>query len=151
MTDIDPTAETQSLEEQLLGPTYRIEPEPFWTIARMRGDCGYDIMEPASAHGWQPISGWGRDGWNMGSWPYVVMYHRRTADAWQVAYYVEGDLTIYSYPDRELCLAGLDCLALWHWKHDGEEWAAGIDRVEDAPGHLRGAYSSKRLDAEKAS
>jgi hypothetical protein len=146
MTDIDPIADTQSLEEQLLSATYRIDPEPFWTIALMRGDCGYDIMEPARAKGWQPIAGWGRDGWDLGSWPYVVIYHRRTADAWQIAYYVEGDLTVYSYPERDQRIAAIDCLAFWHWRQAGEEWVAGIERVEDAPDHLHGAYSSKRLE-----
>ncbi len=40
-----------SLEERLLSATYRIAPERFWNLARMRGDTGYDLMEPARSHG----------------------------------------------------------------------------------------------------
>jgi hypothetical protein len=151
MNDISSTEQTQSLENRLLSGQYRIEPEAFWTIARMRGDDGYDIMEPARALCWAAIPSWGRDGWDLGSWPYVVIYHRKAVDGWQIAYYVEGDLTVYSYPSRELRDAATDCLAFWHWRQAGKDWVAGIDSVDVAPDHLRGAFSWGRLDAEAAS
>ena len=151
MTDISSIQQKQSLEDQLLNARYRVQPEAFWSHARMRGDDGYDIMEPARAMCWNAIPSWGRNGWDLGSWPYVVVYHRRAVDGWQIAYYVEGDLTVYSYPSRELRDAATDCLAFWHWKHEEEDWVADIDSVDVAPDHLRGAFSSRRLDAEEAS
>ena len=139
---------TPSLEERLLTATYRVAPEPFWDSRRLRGDDGYDIMEPAIERGWRPIGAWGSDGWDLGSWPLVVIYHRDHADASQLAYYVEGDLTVYRYPTRDLRDAATDCLAFWHWKHDDEDWVTGVDSVDVAPDHLRGAHSRSRSNAE---
>jgi hypothetical protein len=150
MSEHQSRPEAVSLEDQLLSATYRTQPEPFWALAQMRGDCGYDVIEPARAKGWDPIAGWGRDGWDLGSWPYVIVFHRRTADAWQIAYYVEGDLTTYSYPSRELRAAATDCLAFRHWKHEDAEWVAGIDKVEDAAEIVRGPFSWDRLNASRA-
>jgi hypothetical protein len=135
-----------SLEEQLLSPAYRVSRESFWDRARALGDDGYDVMERARVYRWLPVPSWGRDGWDLGAWPLVVMYLRTAGEQYELAYYVEGDVTVYRYPTRELRDAATDALAFWHWKHAGEEWVAGIDRVEDAPAHLRGPFSWKRLE-----
>lgn len=145
MTDIAAT-DTQSLEQQLLSDEYRIEPEAFWSLALLRGDDGYDRMEPARTHRWRPIPSWGQDGWDLGSWPLVVIYHRTTPDAWQLAYDVEGDITVYSYPLQQQRDSATDCLAFWHWKHAHEQWVAGIDSVDVAPADLRGPFSCRRLE-----
>lgn len=149
MTDNTTTSQSTGLEETLLSPSYRIAEEAFWSAARMRGDDGYDIMEPALARRWRAIPSWGRDGWDLGSWPLVVVYHRDTDEQWQLAYYVEGDLTVYSYPSRELRDAATDCLAFWHWKNHEDEWVDTVDTVDEAPDRLRGPFSWKRLDAEQ--
>jgi hypothetical protein len=123
-----------------------VETEAFWTIAQMRGDDGYDRIELARLHAWHAIPSWGRDGWDLGSWPLVVIFHRRIDAGYELAYNVEGDITVYRYPTRELLDAATDGLAFWHWKHDGESWVAGVDSIDDAPAHLRGRFSWKRLD-----
>jgi hypothetical protein len=146
MTD----AANQSLQDQLLSKQYRVTPEAFWEVVRGRGDDGYDTMEPAARKGWEAIPAWGLSGWDLGSWPYVVIYHRDTADTWQLAEYCEGDLTVYSYPTRELRDVATDCIAFWHWKHNEESWIDGIESVELAPDRLRGPFSWRRLDAAKA-
>lgn len=38
-----------------------------------KSDDGYSDMEVASGEGWHAVSGWGRDGWDLGDWPYVVV------------------------------------------------------------------------------
>lgn len=38
-----------------------------------RSDDGYSDMEVAATEGWRAIAGWGRDGWDLGDWPYVVI------------------------------------------------------------------------------
>jgi hypothetical protein len=91
----------------------------------------------------------GLDGWDLGCWPYVVVYHRHTGETWDLAECVEGDLTVYRYPTRERRDAATDCLAFWHWKHHGESWVAGVESVDAAPGRLRGPFSWKRLNESK--
>src|SRR5690242_19666271 len=38
-----------------------------------RSDDGYSDMEVAAEDGWQAVAGWGRNGWDLGNWPYVVI------------------------------------------------------------------------------
>lgn len=38
-----------------------------------RSDDGYSDMEVAAGEGWSAVSGWGRDGYDLGDWPYVVI------------------------------------------------------------------------------
>lgn len=140
----------RTLAEELLQPPYRVDPETFWTVAQMRGDDGYDRIALARLHGWHAIPSWGRDGWDLGSWPLVVVFHRRTDAGYELAYNVEGDISVYRYPTRGLLDAATDCLAFWHWKHDGESWVAGVDSVDVAPEHLRGRFSWARLDGEQS-
>jgi hypothetical protein len=144
MTEIVP-APRCALEEELLNDEYRIEPETFWTLSVLRGDDGYDRMEPAGANRWRPIPSWGRDGWDLGCWPLAVIYHRATLDAWQLAYNVEGDITVYSYPQQQQRDAATDCIAFWHWKHDECDWVDGIDSAESAPYYLHGPFSGNRM------
>ena len=46
------------------------------TRTRWPGDEGYERMEFAPRLGWTAISSWGLNGWDLGNWPYVVVYHR---------------------------------------------------------------------------
>jgi hypothetical protein len=80
---------------------------------------------------------------------YVVVYHRHVGDAWELAEYVEGDLTVYRYPTCDLRAAATDCLAFWHWKNHDESWVVGVDNVDTAPDRLRGPFSCSRLNASK--
>jgi hypothetical protein len=57
---------------------------------------------------------------------------------------VEGDASHYVYPTRELRDRATDELALFHWRHEREEWVEGVqdDDVADA---LRGPFTWQRL------
>lgn len=139
----------QSLEQQLLCEQYRVAPEAFWHLAQMRGEDGYDRIKTAQQHGWRAVPSWGIEGWGLGAWPLVVISHRHTARGFDLAYNVEGDVTIYRYPTRELRDAATDCLAFWHWKHAGEDWVDGVESIDAAPDHLRGPFSQKRRTARR--
>jgi hypothetical protein len=139
-----------NLEQQLLSEQYRVAPEVFWQLSQMRGDDGYDRIEAAVGRGWQAVPSWGLDGWDLGAWPLVVISHRRTPDGFELAYDVEGDITVYRFPTRELRNAATDCLAFWHWKQDAEEWVDGIDSTDAAPERLRGPFSWRRLSSSDA-
>ena len=137
----------QSLEQQLLCARYRVAPEPFWQLTQVRGEDGYDRIEVARTHGWQAVSSWGLEGWDLGTWPLVVILHRQSADGFELAYDVEGDVTVYRYPTRELRDAATDCLAFCHWKHDSTGWVDDVERIDDAPDRLRGRFSWGRLNS----
>jgi hypothetical protein len=64
--------------DDLLVAQYRLQPDSFWAVSQMRGDDGYDRIEAARPHRWHAIPSWGRDGWDLGKWPLVVIYHRNS-------------------------------------------------------------------------
>jgi hypothetical protein len=43
-------------------------------------DDGYSDMEAEEGRGWRALPSWGRDGWDLGKWPYVVLYKRERDD-----------------------------------------------------------------------
>lgn len=129
---------------------YRVEPEAFWQVATMTGDDGYERIERARAHGWSAVPGWGRDGWDLGSWPYVVIFHRGNGGRFEMAENIEGDVTVWSLPTRELREQATDVLALEWWQYGGVEWVAGIATVAEAPAELRGPFSWARCDEGRA-
>jgi hypothetical protein len=142
--------------ESLLIPKYRLSDDDMhkaWAVGfieRMQGGDGYDVMskvEHASAEQrWVSIGGWGADGWNLGDWPYVVIYCRNdpVSGMYQVAYYVEGDVTIYRYATARERNRAIDGLAFFHWRALSESWVEGIESAKDMPMKLCGPYSSKR-------
>ena len=93
-------------------------------------DDGYSDMEVEGKRGWRAIAGWGRDGWDLGSWPYVVIYRRESGDAgssfvvgqrFELMQICEGDRTVYTFASREDRNAAIDYLFLWYAA--GEDWA----------------------------
>lgn len=137
----------QSSEQQLLCEQYRVAPEAIWQLSQICGQDGYERIDAVSSHGWTAIPSWGLEGWGLGAWPLVIIFHRHSADGFELAYDVEGDATVYRYATRELRDAATDCLAFWHWKHDSAEWVDDVDSIDDAPDRLRGRFSWERLNA----
>jgi hypothetical protein len=138
------------LERQLLCERYEVASEAIWKLSQIRGQDGYERIDAVSARGWNAIPSWGLEGWDLGDWPLVVIFHRHSADGYELAYDIEGDVTVYRYPTRELRDAATDCLAFWHWKHAGARWVDGVDGIDNAPGRLRGRFSYERLNTTKA-
>ena len=93
---------------------------------------GYDRIEATSRRRWVAIPSWGRDGWDLGSWPLAVISHRHTPEGYELAENVEGDATVYRYPTKELRDAATDQLAFWRRKHNEEEWVEGVASIEQA-------------------
>jgi hypothetical protein len=118
----------------------------FWEALKMAGD-GYDRAEVAHKVGWRPVASWGRDGYDLGSWPLVMVFHREHGGTFEVCENVEGDASVYSYSTAAERDAKTDELALFHWRHESEAWVEGVRSVEDMPAELRGPFSWARLKA----
>ena len=93
-------------------------------------DDGYGDMAVALRRGWRDVSGWGRDGWNLGDWPYVMVYFREAGDKgslfvpgrrFELMTVCEGDHTMYAFESAEDRDAATDYLFLWYAA--GERWA----------------------------
>lgn len=90
-------------------------------------DDGYSDMEAEEGRGWRPVGLWGRDGWDLGGWPYVVIYVKtslgeqgRTYELMQIC---EGDRTVWSFTSEADRYAAIDYLFLWYAAGTGESWA----------------------------
>ena len=132
---------------------YRVDPGNFWKGLIMLGGDGYDDMELAEKHGWQPISAWGKEGWNLGSWPLVIVFFRNLKKGdenfYQVIEYVEGDVTMWSCPTKELRQQVIDELAFFHWKFSNKEWVNDYTSVDELPDELRGPYGRQREQSKE--
>ena len=123
---------------------YEAEPSAFWQSVWILGD-GYSVIERAIEKGWHVVSSWGALGWDLGSWPLVIMFFRNTKDGkFDLIYYCEGDVTLYSCPTREIRERITDELAFFHWKAQDESWVKGYETVDQLPPELRGPYSEDR-------
>jgi hypothetical protein len=123
---------------------------PLPTLVRDYGDDGYGRMERNIAAGWDAISGWGEDGWDLGSWPYVIVYHGTVNGRFGAATDVEGDIDVSWFASRSERDAHTDALAFWYWKQRQEPWVADymrLDSVDDLPSRLRGPYSRSRMES----
>lgn len=94
--------------------------------------------------GWHLVSSWGRDGWDLGRWPYVKVSHREQGGRFDVMTYCEGDRDVYSCATEADRDSVTDFLAWFYW--EGESWVQGLT-FDTLPGGLRGPFSWARCDA----
>jgi len=119
---------------------------------------GYEDMEAEEKRGWTVISGWARDGYDLGDWPYVTIYTDMLDGKFALMQIVEGDRSVYAFESEEDREAAIDYLFLWYAA--GDRWAreqgSWIDREAldagtlDVPPEFRGPFSWARLEAEEA-
>jgi hypothetical protein len=111
-------------------------PPPSW------GD-GYDWMGDLQ-DGWHPVPGWGRDGWDLGDWPYSVIVHYDGDGVHGLGQYVEGDISVKSFPSREERDAATDEVAAFYWRYNGSGPTDLPESDDDLAPHHRGPYSRGR-------
>lgn len=116
---------------------------------------GYDFAETARQlpERFRLLGGWGRDGWDLGDWPYVMVY--LSADGLTVVEYVEGDLTFHRFKTAEAASAWIDRLFIY-WAEDHvidalrEDLGGALPRsVSALPARFRGAFSWHRLNVSQ--
>ncbi len=125
---------------------YIVEAHPWWKVAQYSGMDAYDTMSQANRRGWHEIPSWGSKGWDLGSWPLVIVYFRNTRDkitnveSFQLCEYVEGDTTVYSCPTSEIREAITDEIAFYHWQMQEQTWVRDIETFDMLPDELKGPY-----------
>lgn len=127
--------------------SHRIPTEGIWEAGRFYD--GYDRQAVVGKRGWHAVSAWGRDGWDLGSWPLVTVYFRdgEGPRPFLAAENVEGDTTVYAFATEEDRNAGVDRIAFSHWQYARESWVEGIESATDMPEQLRGPFSWSRTGA----
>lgn len=103
-------------------------------------DEGYVFIGVGASADWRAVAAWGRDGWDLGEWPYIICLFRGDLER---AIYCEGDIRVETYASREERERATDETALFYWRSRGEEWVDGID-FDHPPAYLLGPYSRSR-------
>lgn len=80
------------------------------------GGYGYDWMDNLTG-GWHAVGLWGCDGWNLGSWPLVIVVHYEGDGLYGVATYVEGDIEVKEFTSFDERNKATDKIALFYWNH----------------------------------
>lgn len=106
-------------------------------------DTGYDWIGALSG-GWHEVPAWGRGGWDLGSWPLVVVAHYDSPDGYGMAVYIEGDVEVTAYPTRAERDQATDRHAACWWRYfeDGPDDLPDSD--DQLAPHHRGPYSRTR-------
>ncbi|GGM45294.1 hypothetical protein GCM10012275_15430 [Longimycelium tulufanense] len=109
-----------------------------WEIGRY----GYDWMDAVeeSGSGWFVVPLWGSKGWNLGSWPHVIVLHYNGDEVYGVATYVEGDLTIRAYATPTQREVATDMIAHFYWLHNDSGPEDLPERFGDVPAKYFGPY-----------
>ena len=80
---------------------------------------GYDYIERAEARGWTALALWGKDGYDFGSWPYIIGFVRVVRDGARRLYgfgtYIEGDLTTEYFRSWDACNEAISRQAFCYW------------------------------------
>jgi hypothetical protein len=135
---------------------------------------GYDWMDELGGTRWRVLPNWGRDGWDMGAWPYVIVGTCAVVvpkderppgqtRAYGVLVYVEGDREVTAHATAQDRQVRLDEIAAFYWalsQSDGPDFydppgtpweVRKLGRVH-GPAELAhtGPFSWKRAEAEPA-
>lgn len=91
---------------------------PFLPIPGPEG--GYEWLERLYG-GWYSVPAWGKDGWDLGAWPLVIVVHWDSPDddLFAEAVYVESDIAIRTFATREERDKATDETAVYYWKYFG--------------------------------
>ena len=82
---------------------------------------GWDFLKSLPQAGWRPLRAWGREGWNLGDWPHAIVAVRRCLHSPQVEVceYLQGELTITTWPDEDTATGHVNGLAQAWWERTG--------------------------------
>lgn len=60
---------------------------------------GHEWREKATEYGWYVPGSWGREGWNLGKWPYmqIALWDSYETMVYAFVVYIEGDLEVHAY------------------------------------------------------
>ncbi len=94
--------------------TQHTDPPPPLPDPHRVGD-GYDWID-ALTDGWRPVAAWGREGWDLGAWPLVIVAHHDGDQLYSVGTYTEGDLDVQAFPTRAERDATTDHIAATWWR-----------------------------------
>jgi hypothetical protein len=151
----DTEREAERRAARLIGIEERLGPLPdLGNIPRPpqghRFGNGYEWMNEGLPEGWHPEPIWGRDGWDLGGWPLVVvaLYIDDEHGHFAVAEYVEGDVNVQRYKSRGALYVAVNNIAEFHWRMEQSHGPRDLPEGEGLLAHHTGPYPGWRSRRE---
>ncbi|MET3721210.1 MULTISPECIES: hypothetical protein [unclassified Arthrobacter] len=76
-------------------------------------------MDTIEGTAWSVLPNWGSEGWDAGSWPYIILAVARTRDRTGELFgygtYVEGDTSTYWFRAQAACYEAITAEVFFHW------------------------------------
>lgn len=144
-----PSARLVELAERLRPlPDLADIPEP---LPGGMASSGFDWIDRLS-HGWHVEPVWGRDGWDLGSWPLVAvgLFVDEVHGRYAVATYVEGDVDVRRYGSLGALHVAVNEIAEYYWRSGESRGPADLPEGSGLLAKHCGPFSSARLDRDKA-
>jgi hypothetical protein len=80
---------------------------------------GYDWIDAAATTNWYAMANWGKDGWDCGQWPYVILTLAKGQDEagpfYGITTYCEGDLTTTFFRSQAEQWKAITAWCHWSW------------------------------------
>jgi hypothetical protein len=112
---------------------------------------GYGWIERLSS-GWHAEPSWGRDGWDLGAWPLVVvaLFVDEDRGRYAAATYTESDVTVNRYRSRSALHAAVNDIAEFHWRLGQSLGPGDLPEGHGLLAKHCGPYSEARREREVA-
>ncbi|MET4095241.1 hypothetical protein [Arthrobacter sp. UYCu712] len=134
---------TTTMSHSLTADTAEAVTAPVLPADTTAGD-GYDWMDTLEGTAWSVLPNWGSEGWDAGSWPYIILAVARTRDGngelFGYGTYVEGDTSTYWFRSQDACFKAISAEVFFHWtsgQSDGPDnlpaTAAGLPAKDRKP------------------
>lgn len=109
---------------------------------------GYDWMDAAAGTGWHTVGLWGKDGWDCGQFPYVILTLAKGRDEkgnfYGVTTYTEGDLTTKFFRSQAAQWEHVSRWCHWNWIHGQGDGPEGLpEKFEDCGPEIRRPYGDE--------
>lgn len=100
--------------------------------------------------GWRAQGSWGRDGWDLGAWPYVVVavFDHPEQTAFAYATYTEGDVNTVTCESQEELYEAIDDVAEYQWRSNPEVGPDDLPANDGLLPHHRGPFGWQQIERE---
>ena len=110
-----------------------------------RTGSGYDWMETLTGRPWDTLASWSREGWDAGSWPYIIFASATHADASGPLYgyglYLEGDTETHWFRSQTACHEAITEAVFGFWKLGQSDGPANLpEAAAELPSRYRKPY-----------
>ena len=109
---------TETLTRTVTADTAEAVSAPVLPADDRAGD-GYDWMDTLEGTAWSVLPNWGSEGWDAGSWPYIIFAAARTRDRTGELFgygtSVEGDTATHWFRSQDACFEAITVEVFFHW------------------------------------